>query len=90
MRSAICHFFSHLLFYLLFFVSFLFLQCSYSIGVLGHAGDGLILNLLVPQTTGAAPVSSFNQLQTSCPENRRKREQLLLFLPEGIRFTALA
>jgi hypothetical protein len=49
-----------------------------------------ILNLLVPQTTGAAPVSSFNQLQTSCPENRRKREQLLLFLPEGIRFTALA
>ena len=40
-RSAICLFFSHLLFYLLFFVvSFLFLQCSYSIGVLGHAGDG--------------------------------------------------
>ena len=46
-------FFSHLLFYLLFFVvSFLFLQCSYSIGVLGHAGDGfwtcLCLRLPVP------------------------------------------
>ena len=40
-RSAICHFF-HICYFIYFFfvVSFLFLQFSYSIGALGHAGDG--------------------------------------------------
>ena len=85
-RSAICYFFAYcfpICSFIYFFLYWCFRPCRW-----------WILNLLVPQTTGAVPVSSFNEflllIQTACPENWRKNEQLLLFLPKGIRLTALA